>query len=336
MAGRGTDILLEPGLDDRIAGQWALLPERDRPDFPSGLRVIGTETNYSPRIDLQLSGRSGRQGNFGVAQGLLSLEDRLLNLYADGILKLVQCRKTDSAGRTYFAGPAVDAHVRSVQRVFEREAEEQRSLLNDYTAVIDRQTDLFYRHRREAMGSPAFKGRSLELARSLAGRLGADYFAEVTPEGYPARFVRFADELRLDYQVDCSALWGCDLTLLPAQLGRLFLDRLDELERGVGPSNFNRLAILLYLNTCDEQWKGHLSDLQGSILNQTLSNRSHKSAVAAYVRESFRAWGEFLERVETEYLSQLLTFPVDRFHPRVSAPVRVHEDARALMAAAKE
>ena len=336
MAGRGTDILLEPGLDDRIAGQWALLPERDRPDFPSGLRVIGTETNYSPRIDLQLSGRSGRQGDFGVAQGLLSLEDRLLNLYADGILKLVQCRKTDSAGRTYFAGPAVDAHVRSVQRVFEREAEEQRSLLNDYTAVVDRQTDLFYRHRREAMGSPAFKGRTLELARSLAGRLSADYFAEMTPEHYPARFVRFADELRLDYQVNCSALWGCDLTLLPAQLGRLFLDRLDELERGVGPSNFNRLAILLYLNTCDEQWKGHLSDLQGSILNQTLSNRSHKSAVAAYVRESFRAWDKFLERVETEYLSQLLTFPVDRFHPRVSTPVRVHEDARALMAAAKE
>ena len=348
MAGRGTDILLEPGLDDRIAGQWALLPERDRPDFPSGLRVIGTETNYSPRIDLQLSGRSGRQGNFGVAQGLLSLEDRLLNLYADGILKLVQCRNTDSAGRTYFAGPAVDAHVRSVQRVFEREAEEQRSLLSDYTAVIDRQTDLFYRHRREAMGSPAFKGRglelgpglelerSLELARSLAGRLSADYFAEVTPEHYPARFVRFADELRLDYQVDCSALWGCDLTLLPAQLGRLFLDRLDELEREVGSSNFNHLAVLLYLNTCDEQWNGHLSDLQGSILNQTLSYKSHKSAVAAYVRESFRAWDEFLERVETEYLSQLLTFPVDRFHPRVSAPVRVHEDARALMAAAKE
>ncbi len=331
MAGRGTDILLEPGLDARISEQCAALAEPDRPDFALGLRVIGTEINDSPRIDLQLSGRSGRQGNFGVTQTLLSLEDRLLNLHVDGVLKLRQCRKVDAAGRTYFAGEAVDAHIKLVQGITEREAEVQRSMVQEYTAVLDWQTDLFYQHRSQVINSPSFNQSCTGMARSLASRLVAGHFAGVTLDLYPSQFARFADELRLDYQIDCSGLWGQDLTLMPAELGQLFISRLERLEREVGPANFDNLAILLYLNTGDELWKSQISELQDSILNQTLSNRSHKSAVAVYVRQSFKTWDEFLERVEAEYLSRLLTFPVDRFHPPVSAPVQVHEDAHALI-----
>ena len=332
MAGRGTDILLEPGLDAKVTEQCASLAGSDRPDFPLGLRVIGAEINDSPRIDLQLSGRSGRQGNFGVTQTLLSLEDRLLNLHVDGILKLRQCRKADAAGRTYFAGQAVDSHVKLVQGITEREAEAQRSLVQDYTAVLDRQTDLFYQHRRQVIDSPSFRQNCTGLARSLAGRLVASHFAGVTSELYPSQFARFGEELRLDYQVDGSGLWGLDLTLLSAELGRIFIDRLEGLEREVGPENFDYLAVLLYLNTCDELWKSQLSELQDTILNQTLSNSSHKSAVAHYVQRSFKAWDEFMERVEADYLSRLLTFPVDRFDPPVAAPVQVHEDAHALIA----
>ena len=332
MAGRGTDILLEPGLDARIDEQCASLAEHDRPDFALGLRVIGTEIHDSPRIDLQLSGRSGRQGNFGVTQTLLSLDDRLLNLHVDGVLKLRQCRKVDAAGRTYFAGQSVDSHVKLVQGITEREAEVQRSLVQDYTAVLDRQTDLFYQHRRQAIESAAFNQSCSELARSLADRLVSSHFAGVTSELYPSQFDRLADELQLDYQVDCGALWGLDLLLLPEELGQLFIGRLERLERDVGPANFNRLAVLLYLNTCDELWKSQISELQDSILNQTLSHSSHKSAVALYVRRSFKAWDDFLVRLEADYLSRLLTFPVERFHPPTVVPVQLHEDAQALIA----
>jgi preprotein translocase subunit SecA len=332
MAGRGTDILLEPGLDARITERCASLAAQDRPDFSLGLRVIGTEINDSPRIDLQLSGRSGRQGNFGVTQTLLSLEDRLLNLHVDGVLKLKRCRKVDAAGLTYFAGQPVDSHIKVVQRMTEREAEVQRSLLQDYTAVLDRQTDLFYQHRRQAVASASFKQSCTPLVQSLAGRLVAGHFAGVTSDLYPSQFARFADELRLDYDVDCSSFWGLDLTTLPAELGQLFIGRLEGLEREVGPANFDYLAILLYRNTCDELWKSQVCELQDSFLNQTLSSSSHKSAVAHYIRRSFKAWDEFLELVEADYLSRLLTFPVDWLHPPVLASVQVHEDARALIA----
>ena len=332
MAGRGTDILLEPGLDAKITEQCASLAAQDKPDFPLGLRVIGTEINDSPRIDLQLSGRSGRQGNFGVTQSLLSLEDRLLNLHVDGILKLHRCRKVDAAGRTYFAGQPVDSHVKVVQGITEREAEVQRSMVQDYTAVLDQQTDLFYQHRRQAIDSPSFKQKCTDLAQSLARRLVAGHFSGVTSDLYPAQFARFADELWLDYEVDCSNFWSLDLTVLPAELSQLFIGRLEGLEREIGPANFDYLAVLLYRNTCDELWKSQVSELQDSILNQTLSSSSHKSAVAHYIQWSFQAWDEFLKLVEADYLSRLLTFPVDQLHPPVLASVQVHDDAHALVA----
>ncbi len=332
MAGRGTDILLEPGLDARITERLSSLPGPDRPEFPLGLRVIGTEINDSPRIDLQLNGRSGRQGNFGVTQTILSLEDRLLNLHVDGVLGLRLCRQTDSAGRTYFSGRAVDAHIQLVQELTEREAEAQRSLVQDYTAVLDRQTDLFYQHRGRVLDSTSFGQDSAGLALRIADRLVSGHFGWVTSDSYPAQFTRFADEAWLDYQVDCSGVWGMDLTVVPDELGRLFLGRMDELEREIGPGNFDYLAVLLYLDACDDLWKSHLSELQDTILNQMLSNSGHKSAVAHYVQRSFRAWNELLERVEEEFLSRLLTFPADRFHAPVTSPVQVHQDAHALMA----
>ena len=86
------------------------------------------------------------------------------------------------------------------------------------------------------------------------------------------------------------------------------------------------------MKTCDDLWKTHLTELQESVSNQMLSSHSHKSAVALYVRRSFKAWDEFLERVKSEFLSRLLTFPINRMNRQPPQPVRVHEDVHALIA----
>ena len=391
MAGRGTDILLEPGLNDRIARRCAQTGQAI--EHFMGLRVIGSEVNKSARIDLQLNGRSGRQGKSGVAQTFLSLEDRLLGFHAESILKMRNYRKIDDAGRVFFAGKAVDALIDSVQKTAEHEAEAQRGLMQDYASVLDRHTDLFYQHRRQVMesnaphchsrlrGNPSLLNRHsrvggnptgagftqlwARLANDVAARLSADYLppaggppsrarregglTEVTLESYPLQFSEMADEILLDYRVDCSFLKGCDLTELPGELGGLFVSGLEELEVRLGTSEFASLSRLLYLNICDDLWKTHLIVLQEAVSNQMLSTHSHKSAVARYVSRSFKAWDEFLERVESEFLSRLLTFPIDRMdrHPSHSPvfpaqagsraggsppPVQLHEDVRELIA----
>ena len=212
MAGRGTDILLEPDLDRRIARRcaeevsrlltgesagvgavdiscpsseqaaalqmelatWDSLAIEREPDGSTlsvlltdgpggrtqragmrvalGLCVIGTEVHDSSRITLQLNGRSGRQGHFGLAQTFLSLEDHLVNQDADAFLKLLHCQTRDAAGRPCFAGVDVSRCIRQLQDSADREGESQRALVQDYAAELDRQTHLYHRRRRGSDG----------------------------------------------------------------------------------------------------------------------------------------------------------------------------------------
>lgn len=371
MAGRGTDILLEPGLDNSIARRYVgmiheLLSKEtgrvvvschsaeqadflhaelirsnllsivgeDREDrleirvtlregnssnnglrrleFALGLCVIATEINDTPRIDLQLNGRSGRQGEFGLTQTFLSLEDRLISLEADGVVKLTRCRQVDPAGRTYFSGKQVARHVERVQRDAQREGEVQRSLIQDYAAVLDRQTHLFYRRRRQIIESDSVKEMCERLAQEGTSRLLAGYIGGETQGLYGVQFDRLAEEVCLDYGVDCSFLYGCDLSLLPGELGRLFIAKLDRLESRAGVRVFSEMARLILLQTCDELWRSHIAELRDSISSQLLAGLSHNSAVASYVRRSFEAWRGFWERVNAEFLSRLATFPLNQ------------------------
>ena len=330
MAGRGTDILLEPGLNARVARQCARTGQAA--EHFMGLRVIGSEMNKSARIDLQLNGRSGRQGEYGVTETFLSLEDRLLGFHAESILKMRKSRKVDDAGRTFFSGKAVDDLIGLVQKEAEHEAEAQRGLMQDYASVLDRHTDLFYQHRRGIMESNDLRQLWARLANDMAGRLCADHLREVTLESYQFQFDQMADEILLDYRVDCSSLKGWDLTELSGELGGLFVSGLEELESRVGTAGFASLSRLLYLKTCDDLWKTHLIELQEAISNQMLSGHSHKSAVARYVGRSFKAWDDFMGRVNSDFLSRLLIFPIDGMDRQSSPPVQVHEDIRTLIA----
>ncbi|HIB13012.1 MAG TPA: hypothetical protein EYO17_14000 [Dehalococcoidia bacterium] len=395
MAGRGTDILLAPGLDAKIAQRCIQLVHQilereggsveinclsprevsvlesqliadsglrakkgDSPnglrlttrlhdasgiaagprslDFALGLRVIGTELNETPRIDLQLNGRSGRQGSFGVSQTFLSLEDRLLNLHVDGVLKLTKRRGLDGMGRTYYSGEEVDRHVQEMQGIAEHEGETQRALVQDYASVLDHQTRLFYRRRGEVAvsGSPG-SGPSPwpDLAEERALELVSAHFPQVTLEEYDAQFDRLVEEVQLDYLVDCSSLRGWDMNLLHQELGNLFIDRMADLESSLGTKEYAALARSIYLKACDELWKAHIVELQDSISNQILASPDHKSAVALYIRRSFQAWQGFWERVNAEFMSRLLTFPVTKGYAPSTPTVELNDEVQTLIAA---
>jgi preprotein translocase subunit SecA len=370
MAGRGTDIILEAGLEAGIArrcveqigqllstqagsalvtchspaeadiletelakgmlfsiardqdGDWQLLKislngttSRDNQvciDFSLGLHVIGTEIHETPRIDLQLNGRSGRQGGFGLTQTILSLEDNLIDIHVDGILNLDGCRETDAAGRSYFAGPEVAAHIEDFQKMAEREGEVQRGLMQDYAAVMDLQTSLFYRWRRQAMEAVSQKDFRISSVGEFAARIVARNFPELTSETYAALFDDFAAEVQLDYRTDCSELFGGDFNQMPQDLATLIVTEIERLEDRVGRKGFFDLAQQILLQTADDLWCGHINELRESISNQILATTTHKSAVAHYVSQSFQAWDGFRERIIARFLSRLLTFPINQ------------------------
>ena len=374
MAGRGTDILLEPGLDDRIAERcvaeigrvldddddtvgavkvdcpspeqaevlMARLRQRGRfhaertddgcaitvsrgdskvdgkdaatLEFALGLCVISTEVHDSSRITLQLNGRSGRQGQFGLAQTFLSLDDRLVNLEAEGILKLARCRRTDAAGRVFYEGGEVTRRIERLQAAADRESETQRAFTQDYAAELDRQADLYQRRRQQVMdaagNSAAIERLWTEAAARLAARLAAVYLGPDTDDDYAARFKALSGELSQEYGVECPSIYGLDLSLVPGELEKLLIARIASRASEAGNGAFHELARLLYLRVCGELWPAHLSLLRDSIASQLLSGRYHKSAVALYISQCSGYWDGFRERVDAEFLSRLATMPL--------------------------
>ena len=404
MAGRGTDILLEPGLDGSIARKCAaqihlLLndatgdtgtvdiccpsPEqavvleielasiadfqvrrvpvrsvggcglqvslldnstgrtgRAMLDFALGLCIIGTEVHDSSRITLQLDGRSGRQGQFGLTQTLLSLEDRLVNLDAEAILKLGGSRGEDSAGRAFYSGPDVSRRIQQLQDAADREGEAQRALIQDYSAVLDRQTHLYHQRRQqvidlasgpEGVAQEGVAQLMQDALQFVASRVANRHLGSDIDGDYNLRFRQMHEELRRDYGLDCTSLYGTDLVFLPEAVAELISDVLERQANLVGSGDFPEVARLLYLQVCGELWPGHLATLRDLVAVQLLSGRNHKSSVAAYIRRSAEAWNAFRELVDEEFLSRLATLPAACPPGPTSRPISVSSETGRLL-----
>ena len=285
-------------------------------------------------MELQLRGRSGRQGEFGLAKTFLSLEDRLVNLDADGVLRAAQKdkgqRQTDAAGRVCYSGPEVARRIERLQSSADREGEFQRSLMQDYAAEFDRQTSLYYQRRREVMGAESVPDMCRETARRVASRLAGRHLGLDADDDYPRRFAGLAEEARADYGVDCSGLYGTDLALVPAELSALFAERLEGQVGRVGEGVFPGVARLLWLQVCGELWPAHIAGLRDSMASQLLSNLYHKSAVAQFIRRSNEAWREYWELVDAEFLSRLIAFPLSP--PAEEPAVVISRETELLLA----
>ena len=369
MAGRGTDIILDPNLSGVITGRyvemvrqflsqgfasvalnchkeeeadilWSALsssgplslsrekvgdlerllvtPRRGRStdgeniclEFGLGLYVIGTELNHSERIDLQLKGRSGRQGEFGLSRTLLSIEDKPL-LDGEGATAYpATARKVDPAGRTYFAGKELDRHVASSQKIVESESEARRCLVQDYASVLDSQTLQYYRARQQVMESPSIRDRCGTVVREQSRSIVARHFPGAITNDYSLGFDSMVEELQEDYHVDCSGLMGCDPDEMIEKIGNSLADGLEQVESQIGEERFAELAKLLLLRTCDQLWREHTCDLQELMLSIQHGAHSHTATLSEYTIEAFKGWRAFHERVNGLFLSTLMTFPM--------------------------
>ena len=368
MAGRGTDIVLDPNLSSVIAGRyrdlvhrllsqdvgcvvldchkeeadilWSVLSSSgllsldrekhgdieklrvtsrngkrrdDRSvclDFGLGLYVIGTELNHSERIDLQLRGRSGRQGEFGLSQFFLSMEDQVFIDRENIASYPANARKLDSSGQPYFEGNAVDRQIKRVQGTIELEKEAQRCLIQDYASILDSQTILYYRARREVMESSSFRNQCVTFARGRARQIVDQYFPQDIISDYRPGFDSMVEELQEDYQIDCSSLRGCELDWLAEKVGDLLVASLEQIESRLDEKRFTKLAKLLLLRTGDELWRDHVCGLQELMLSTQQGAHSHNAALSEYTIRAFKEWRAFRERVVSVWLSRLMTFPV--------------------------
>ena len=335
MAGRGTDVVLEEGLEDamldalaervRAAGGARIdaghrdaaqrvaagLAERGvaavsrgnavdaatpaagrrRPEFAFGLGLLVVSCEFNPcaRVDAQIRGRAGRQGEHGETVALLSLGDPLLAEPAGGAV--VQGRaSSDRAGRRCWSGPAVERRLARRRRDDAEEARARRSVALEYAAVSDAQGERYHRLRR-MLAEPVTGERIVAAAGAAAGALTARHFPGLSADDYEARFDALALEVGREYGADAEPLWGESLDLLEAMLADLLA------ARAMGNRDAAVAGWDVILPQCDGLWENHLEDLWNRAAVSQLDAHGLKTAVAEYVIAAARSWDEFEDAV---------------------------------------
>ena len=289
-----------------LRGTTPALTAAGRMEFGLGLHLVSTEFNDSPRVELQLQGRSGRRGAFGSTRSLLVRSDRWLAGLEYGRPAL------DPAGRVCWEGPELERQLRRRREAAQQDASSARALLLEYAAVLDAHTDAYYRSRQDTLvARPDRLGRwAHDAARSAAAGLVGRYFPSLVADDYARRFADLAMELHVRYGVDAEPARDYSLTGLGGALAELMEWHLAERRERLGAARFGELARLLLLQAGDELWENHRADLRSMAFASQLDAHGPKTAIAEYIIAAADAWQHLREEVSNRFLSQMLHFPI--------------------------
>ncbi|MBI3982401.1 MAG: preprotein translocase subunit SecA [Gemmatimonadetes bacterium] len=356
MAGRGTDIKLGPGvrkcqvcgITSRLApfGQNVerpdLTPDRIRElrcqeDPPCGLVIVGTERHESRRIDRQLRGRSGRQGDPGQSVFFLSLEDDLMRLFgSDRIARWMegavmyrcpncgneQSKNSEKCGKCGREGtleevsevithPLVTRAIGNAQKRVELQNFQARKRLLEYDDVMNQQREVIYSLRLFALeGGEDLKAEALRMIEAALGRF-ADQASADPPEQWDRKLI--ATDLMMHYLVPAPDIEDAakvpDAAALKRMLGRAgedaFRARLtswDERGRRYGIESLgDRLLSQVMLGVLDEKWKDHLYDLDQ--LRNAIHYRAwgQKDPLIEYKKEAFEMFVDLMHDVRSTF-----------------------------------
>jgi preprotein translocase subunit SecA len=318
MAGRGTDIKLGAGVvrgrgcylvehTDGACSHWEEEPGRCYDDVPCGLYIIGTERHEARRIDDQLRGRSGRQGDPGSSKFYLSLEDDLMRLFGSERVAAIMDRFGAEEDEPIEHALVTRAIAGAQKRVEIRNAEIRRHLL-EYDDVMNRQRDVVYKMRDAVLKEPNLRPVYDEMAHGLATALvrrateGAKY-----PEEWDWGGLR--DELQAvflsDLQVSEAGRRSQDREDLHQLLTDLASRRYDERHEELGDELFLDLSRYVFLRTIDAKWRDHLYALD--MVREGISLRAYgqKDPLVEYKQESFRLFDDMLADLYRESLALL-------------------------------
>ena len=342
MAGRGTDIVLGGSLESelhqlpedtsdldkaRIKAEWQ--KRHDEVLVLGGLHIIGTERHESRRIDNQLRGRAGRQGDPGSSRFYLSLDDNLMRIFAaDWVQKAM--RGMGMKESDVIESGLVTKQIQNAQRKVESHNFDIRKNLLDFDDVANDQRKVVYQQRNELLESDSVE-ESVQAIRE-------DVLAETVRRYVPAESIdeqwdlpglerALSDEFGLvvDLQSTASAQEAMDadgiLELAAAAFGKFFTDKQDQL----GPEMMRHLEKHLMLNVLDQNWKEHLARMDYLRQGIHLRGYAQKQPKQEYKRESFELFGEMLSKVKQEVTSML-----------ARVRIRTEEEVAALEAAERQ
>lgn len=319
MAGRGTDIVLGGNLEMRLEGveseseqekitaEW----QRDHDNVleNGGLYVIGTERHESRRIDNQLRGRSGRQGDAGETRFYLSMDDSLMRIFGSERISNMMQRVGMEEGEA-IESRLVSRVIENAQRKVEGHNFDIRKQLLEYDDVANEQRKLVYSERNELMGANDVS-ENIETMREEVVDLVVD--RTIPPQSLPEQWQieQLEDDLKLEFGVELPVKkWlDDDKGLYEETLRDRILDEVDasykNKEKQYGTEIIRHLEKVIMLQTLDTQWKEHLSEMDYLRQGIGLRGYAQKNPKQEYKREAFEMFTAMLDRVKTEVVTIL-------------------------------
>jgi preprotein translocase subunit SecA len=317
MAGRGTDIKLGP---DVITPAPSVVKDWDGKDKQvmecGGLHIIGSERHESRRIDRQLRGRAGRQGDPGASQFFISLEDDLMRLFRSDRIAGLMDRLGAQEGEV-LTHPLITRSIEQAQKRVELSNFQARKRLLDYDDVMNQQREVVYSLREFALeGGEELKGEARQMVRKAVSRRVDTLLADIGEDAAMDLGV-VRQELQQQYLVTVDALGGSDAPTTPAGVKvaaeaaatEAFERKLADLdavrdERGVGFAE--RLLSFVMLGVIDEKWKDHLYDLDQ--LRSAIQYRSwgQKDPLLEYKQEAYEMFVELMHDIHHTFTERFL------------------------------
>ena len=343
MAGRGTDIVLGGSIERPIAQvredeslsaeqkeakiqaiRAAWEPLNQQVKQAGGLRIIGTERHESRRIDNQLRGRAGRQGDPGSSRFYLSLEDSLMRIFAGDRVRAIMERLRLPEGEPIEAR-MVTRSIESAQRKVEARNFDIRKQLLQYDDVANDQRKVIYAQRNEVLESADITDTISSLREAAVSRLFREYVPQDTmEEQWDIPGLTTALQSTFQIELPLAEMLEKESNLTDDDLHDRVIDESQRLLQAkidmVGQPNWGNFERSVLLQSIDTQWRGHLQALDHLRQGIHLRGYAQKDPKQEYKREAFELFSDMLDRVRDEVVKVLMTV-------RIQTPEQVEEAA---------
>jgi preprotein translocase subunit SecA len=296
--------------------------EHDEVISLGGLHILGTERHEARRIDNQLRGRAGRQGDPGSSRFFLSLEDDLMRIFGGERIKALMYRLGMKEGIP-IESKLISKRIENSQKAREAHNFEMRKHLLEYDDVMNKQRETVYSIRRSMLEGRDQKEYVLEIAGDLATSLADTYCPK---DKHPEQWntTQFAAEIFKQYGLDLKTI-GIDPTQLNheeliEQLHAALRTRYEEKEKLFGADMMRWLERRIILDRADTQWKDHLLTLDHLKEGINLRGYGQKDPLVEFKKEAFTLFEDMMARIDEETVRYLY----------LVQPVRPEDEAREL------
>jgi len=342
MAGRGTDILLggnpdfmareflkqdEVDPDEATEDQWQAayskakrIVEEEHIEVVGlgGLHIVGTERHESRRIDNQLRGRAGRQGDPGSSRFFLSLEDDLMRIFAGDKVKALMQRLGMEQG-VAIESKMVSKRIAAAQKSVEGRNFEARKHLLEYDDVMNKQRETIYGLRRQLMEEP--DQREYLMGDPPASGVAYDLLSDITKQ-YLNPEVSQDDWDVENYKLQIKTVYDLDADKegldIPNYTSQEVVDAIwerlkvkyQQKESQIGAEAMRTYERIIMLNIIDAQWKDHLLSLDHLKQGIGLVGYGQKDPLVEYKKQSFDLFQEMLDRIDTTTIRSLFNLQV--------------------------